>query len=176
MSERNRSNVILKAFRCFHLITPRDKKLLIGMASIQVFIGLLDLVGVAFLGVLGSLVINGVNNAPTNDLVIRILSILHIENLSFQNKAIFLAVFAVTVLLTRTLVSIMLTKSIYRILGRISARLTYQFSKNMLEHDLSKIETFRKQELIFSLTHGVQKITVEIIGQLVTMAADLASC
>ena len=175
MSERNRSNVILKAFRCFHLITPRDKKLLIGMASIQVFIGLLDLVGVAFLGVLGSLVINGVNNAPTNDLVIRILSILHIENLSFQNKAIFLAVFAVTVLLTRTLVSIMLTKSIYRILGRISARLTYQFSKNMLEHDLSKIETFRRQELIFSLTHGVQKITVEIIGQLVTMAADLAS-
>jgi ATP-binding cassette subfamily C protein len=145
------------------------------VALIQVFVGLLDLIGVALLGVLGSLVINGVNNAPTNELVIRVLTVLQIENLGFQNKAVFLAIFAVSVLLARTLISIVLTKNVYRILGRISARLTYQLSKNMLEHDLSKIETFRKQELIFSLTHGVQKITVEIIGQLVTMAADLAS-
>ncbi len=170
-----RSEVILKAFRCFHLITPRDKKLLAGVALIQICIGLLDLIGVALLGILGSLVINGVNNAPTNGLVTRILTILQIENFSFQSKAAFLATIAVIVLLSRTLVSIILTKNVYRILGKISARLSYQFSKNLLDHDLSKIETFRKQELIFSLTHGVQKITVEIIGQLVTMAADLAS-
>jgi ATP-binding cassette subfamily C protein len=102
------------------------------VALIQVFVGLLDLIGVALLGVLGSLVINGVNNAPTNELVIRVLTVLQIENLGFQNKAVFLVIFAVSVLLARTLISIALTKNVYRILGRISARLTYQFSKNML--------------------------------------------
>jgi ABC-type multidrug transport system fused ATPase/permease subunit len=169
------TGLFFKTFQCFDLIQQKDKRKLFLIAVLQIFIGLLDLLGVALLGILASLVVNGINSSATNGLVLRALNLLNLDQKDFQFQAATLSLLAVVILLSRTFASIVLTKNIYRILGKISAKLTFNISSNLLSYDLASIERYRKQELIFSLTQGVQKITVEVIGQLVTMAADLAS-
>ena len=63
------------------LLNKSDQRKLYLIILCQIIFGALDLIGVAFVGVLGSLAISGINAGKPGDRVTQLLEILHLENL-----------------------------------------------------------------------------------------------
>ena len=73
--------VVILALR---LLSSRDRKWLTVMASLQALIGLLDLVGIVFLGALSSVVLNGLSSRSYGDRLGQFLEFLKIDNNDFN--------------------------------------------------------------------------------------------
>ena len=74
--------VVILALR---LLSSRDRKWLTVMASLQALIGLLDLVGIVFLGALSSVVLNGLSSRSYGDRLGQFLEFLKI--ISFKKSS-----------------------------------------------------------------------------------------
>jgi hypothetical protein len=68
-------------YRCLRILSSRDRKKLLGVAAIQIFLAGLDLVGVAIVGILGSLAINGISSKGPGDRVEKLFSTFHLTDL-----------------------------------------------------------------------------------------------
>jgi ATP-binding cassette subfamily C protein len=86
------------------LLDRKAQRKLALVVGFQVILGFLDLLGVAAIGILGALSITGLQSSEPGNRVNQALEILHIENLTFQVQATILALLAVTLLFSRTLV------------------------------------------------------------------------
>ena len=56
-----KESVLLRSFK---ILNSRDRKLLALVVVIQVMLGLLDLIGVALVGIIGALAVSGVQSQP----------------------------------------------------------------------------------------------------------------
>ena len=81
--------------KAFYLLEARDRKKLIGITIIQVAISLLDLVGVLFLGLVGSIAVSGLQGVLPGSGVQRILEILNLSGFVFQKQVAVLGALAV---------------------------------------------------------------------------------
>ena len=98
---------IYKYFRrAFNLLSERDQFRLKLISIVQVLLGVLDLVGVAFIGVLGALSISGVQSRAPGTRVYSILEMLQLENFSFQTQSAAIGIIAISFLILKTLLSV----------------------------------------------------------------------
>lgn len=159
--------------RSFNVLNNRDKTRFYYVMFIQIFLGLLDLLGVAIIGLLGALSLNGVQSRPPGDRISAFLRLLGLGSESFQVQAAALGVAATLILVTRTLISIILTKKILFFLSRRGALISSDLVKKMLSQSILNIQRKTTFENLHSLTFGVSNITVGILGTVATVIADL---
>lgn len=160
--------------RSFNVLNNRDKTRFYYVMFIQIFLGLLDLLGVAIIGLLGALSLNGVQSRPPGDRISAFLRLLGLGSESFQVQAAALGVAATLILVTRTLISIILTKKILFFLSRRGALISSDLVKKMLSQSILNIQRKTTFENLHSLTFGVSNITVGILGTVATVIADLS--
>ena len=141
----------------------------------QSALGILDLVGVAAVGVLTALTVNGIQSRPPGDRVHAILKLLHLGNFSFSSQVAFLGVTSMVTLVLRTVASIYLTRFTLRFLSRISASLSSDLSSKLLNQPLMFIQKRTTSETMYSLNAGVTSIVVGFISVAVTTLSDLSS-
>jgi ATP-binding cassette subfamily C protein len=92
------------------ILSPRDKRRLYLVSALQAGLSLLDLIGVSLIGVIGALTINGVRSQSPSGRVGDLLEFLGLETYSFQTQTIILALIAVSVLVVRTSLSVIITR------------------------------------------------------------------
>jgi ATP-binding cassette subfamily C protein len=92
--------------QCFALLTRSDRKKLGIMAALQLFLSLLDLIGVALIGLVATIAINGIGSKGPGDQIDRILQLAGISDLSLQSQTAIIGVSAVFVLISRTILSV----------------------------------------------------------------------
>ena len=98
----------LDAFRmAVNTLGKSDQRKVLIVVLLQVFLGGLDLLGVAAVGVLGSLAIRGIQSSPAEGKVGQILSFLQIDEMTFQNQITILGLTAATLLIVRTVLSVL---------------------------------------------------------------------
>ena len=95
--------------RAYNLLENRDKFRIKIISIIQILLGVLDLVGVVFIGLLGALSISGVQSREPGTRVFTVLKFLQLENFSFQAQTAFLGGIAVIFLVVKTLLNVLLT-------------------------------------------------------------------
>ena len=134
--------------------------------------GLLDLLGVAVIGVLGALAVNGVQSTQPGNRVNWILAQLHLSELSFQDQAAVLGIGATVILVSRTLFSVIFTRRVLFFLSRRGAAISTNLISRLLAQPLLKIQERTFQESIFSITNGVNSITLGVIGTTVILISD----
>ena len=158
--------------KCIQILEEKDRRKLFIATIAQLFFSFLDLVGVVLIGIIGSLSVSGIRSGAPATSVQSLLTTLKIENFSFQGQVALLGTLAALVLILRTILSVIVTRKIIYFLSRrgttISSQLTYQF----LAKDLPDIQSRSTQGIIFSLTNGVQTITIGILGAGLTFIAD----
>ena len=98
--------------RSFKVLSPSDQRKIVLVAMIQVFMGVLDLLGVLAIGLLGALSVTGLQSRNPGDRTSALLKLLHISNESFQTQALIIGVSAVILLVGRTLLSIFFTRRV----------------------------------------------------------------
>ena len=160
--------------RCLRVVSKKDRKKILLVTILQILINLLDLVGVAIVGILGALTITGIKSQQPGDRVSALLSALKLETLTFQQQVAILGGLAVLSLIIRTLLSIYFSKRTLRFLANRSALISGDLISKLLSRPLLEIQSKSTQENLYAVTTGVSIITVGVIGSLVMTIADVS--
>lgn len=159
---------------CLKLLRRKDRRKIIAVIFLQSFLSLMDLAGVAVVGVLGALAITGVSSHQPGNRVSAALKLLGIGHYSLQLQAAILGLLATGLLITRTVVSIYFTRRALHFLSRRGAEFSSNLVTKLLNKSLITINEVETQKVIYSLTSGIQSITIGVLGTLVTLAADVS--
>ena len=89
------------------LLQRKDKFKLIAIAGIQSSLGLLDLAGIAVLGLLSTLAISGIQNQPPGNKVSFLLNIIGFNNANLQTQVSVLGLLGAVLLISKSLISIL---------------------------------------------------------------------
>jgi len=154
------------------VIPRRDKKKVTAVVCLQFFLGLLDLAGVAAIGVLGALAVTGVQSEKPGDRVSWVLQLLQLDGFSFQSQAAILGMLATLILVSRTIFSILITRRIYYFLSRRGAIVTSELMSKLLSQSLLTVQGRSTQDTLYSTTTGVSAITLGVLGAAISIFAD----
>jgi ABC-type multidrug transport system fused ATPase/permease subunit len=161
-------------YRSLRILTKKELAKLMSISAIQISFGFLDLVGVALIGVLGALSVSGVQSKNPTGRVFEVLSFFQIEKLTFQNQVAILGFLAVGVLILKTFLSIIFTRRILHFLSQRSSAITSRLLYKFFNQKLTEIQTLSSQENLYSMTVGVQSVTVGLIGSSVVLISDFS--
>ena len=160
--------------QCLRILPQRDRKRILLISFIQLFLSLLDLVGIALIGVLGALAIQGVESHKPGNRVHSVLKFLHIQSLIFQSEIVILGLLAAVILIIRTFLSIAVTRQTLFYLSRRGAVISGELTSKLLARNLLYVQKRSTQLTAFSLTSGVEIIVLKVIGTFIAMVADLS--
>lgn len=156
------------------VLEPVHKKKLLALSLIQILLGTLDLLGVAIFGVLGALTVTGVQSDTPTPRVEQLLKLLQINNLGFQRQAAVLGVLAVSFLVLRTILTVLITKTTFRFLSNRGAEVSSQLIKGLLGKPILFIQSKSTQELLYGVTNGVMTLVIGVIATITNLVSDAA--
>lgn len=154
------------------ILSLSDRKKILLVMLIQIFFGVLDLIGVAIIGVLGALTISGIESLQPGNRVGSVLRFLSIDKFTFQSQAIFLGLLAAFFLVSRTILSIVFTRKILFFLSMRGAQLSSRLVAKLLKQPLLLIQSKTSQETSYAVTTGVSAITMGILSSVVNLVSD----
>ncbi len=160
--------------RSSRVLSRADQKKISVVVVFQIFLGLLDLAGVAAIGMLGSLAVRGVSSQGAGDRVGVVLGYLHLSHQSFQTQAAVLGCLAAGLLISRTILSVIFARRTLYFLSRRGARISSSLISKLLSQDLLTIQRRTTQETLYAVTRGVDSITLGVIGITVTLISDFS--
>jgi len=160
--------------RSLNVIPPENRFKILLALFLQVGLSLLDLLGVAAIGVLGALSVTGIQSNTPGSSVLRLLEILRIDSFSFQSQVGVLGVFACLIFVIRTALSILTMRKILFFLSKQGALISSSLLNKLLSQPLLHIQSRSTQETVYSLTIGVTSITLGILGTAIAIVADSA--
>lgn len=160
--------------RSARVLSRADRQKISIVVVFQIFLGLLDLAGVAAIGMLGSLAVRGVSSQAPGDRVEAVLSFLHLSSQTFQTQAAVLGCLAAGLLISRTIFSIIFTRRTLYFLSRRGARISSTLVSKLLSQDLLTIQKRTTQETLYAVTRGVDSVTLGVIGITVTLISDIS--
>lgn len=159
-------------WRATRILSKSDLRKTGFVLVIQVLLGVLDLLGVALIGVLGALSVSGVKSSQPGSQIYRVIDILHLENQQFQHQVAILGGLATIVLISRTFFSMYFIKRTLHFLSRRSAKISTLLISKMLSQSILQVQQRTSSETVFAVTHGVSAITNGIIGTAVSLISD----
>jgi hypothetical protein len=144
--------------------TPGQRKRLSLFSVSQVLLSFLDLIAIGLIGLLASLAISGVSSQAPGGMVSKILEYLGIPNIGLQNQVAILACLATGLLISKTLISIKLSRSILLFIAMSSTKITQTVLIKMFLGRSFKNREKSIQELLYITTQGVQVLTIGVLG------------
>lgn len=160
--------------RSFRILPASDRKKLFGVVIIQVFFGLLDLAGVALVGVLGALAVNGVQSRSPGNRVSEVLRLLNIDQLSLQEQATVIGLLAATLLISKTVLSVLFVRKTMFFLARRSASISSNLISRVLAQPLIRVQSISMQQTLYTVTSGVDAIVLGVLNSIVLVISDLS--
>lgn len=160
--------------RAFALLNHKDRRRLIAVTCLQVIFGILDLLGVAAIGVVTALAFRGIKAQGPGDKVEFVLKLTKLSNFEFQQQVVLLSIFAVLIFTAKTIFSVVFLRKTLFYLSRKSSEISSDLTAKLLNRELTYIKSSPVQERLFSLTTGVSNITVGVLTNIVVIVSDLS--
>jgi ABC-type multidrug transport system fused ATPase/permease subunit len=173
-TRRKKESTVTTVRKCFKILSLRDRKRILFITVIQACLSLLDLIGVALIGVLGAIAVNGISSRTAGDRTGKFLSFFHLTESSIQIQVAVLATVASIFLIGKTLFTALLSRRIAYFLSAKGANITSEMNKMVLSEDLELISSHSSMSLLYALTTGVQAVTSGIIASAVSAVADIS--
>lgn len=155
------------------LLTRRDKIEYGFLTLCQMFFSILDILGIAAIGLLGSLTVNGIQSRPSGTVTQKIMSFLNLDSFVFQTQVAILGFIAGIILISRTLLSILLTRRTLYFLSRRAARISSSLAEAILRSNFEKIRSINSQDTLYAITNGVNSLLTGVLGNLSTLCSDI---
>ena len=164
-------NVIRKSL---DLLSKKEKQKLSFITMLQIISSFLDLLGIAVVGVLGAITVIGFGSGQPGDRVSLFLSFLRLDESSLQTQALTLGLLAASILVLKTILSVWFTRRTLFFLSRRGASISSSLVERVLNLQLVDLQRKNTQDLLYSITTGVNLITMGVLGNAVTMVADFS--
>ncbi|CAN2171078.1 SunT ABC-type bacteriocin/lantibiotic exporters, contain an N-terminal double-glycine peptidase domain [Candidatus Nanopelagicaceae bacterium] len=158
--------------RSSRVLTKRDQKKTIAFVVLQVSLGIFDLLGVVAIGILGALAVNGVKSGSNGSKVEWVLKTLNLDGLTFQQQTAALGVISVGLLVTRTILSVIVSRKILYFLSSRGARISSMLVAKLLSESLLVVNRRSVQSTVYSLTEGVYAITIGVLSSTIIAISD----
>ncbi len=140
----------------------------------QVFLSALDLIGIALIGIVGSLSITGSTSQEPGGRILLILDFFNLQNFTLQRQVALLSSLAGVLLVSKTLFSIYFSRKTMYFLNIRAANITKNLINKILNDSLLQIQLRTRQETIYIITSGVTNLVVGILGSISSIIADIA--
>jgi ABC-type multidrug transport system fused ATPase/permease subunit len=160
--------------RCYSVLSTNERSRLKLLLLIQVSLALLDLVGVALIGVLGALAVRGVQSTQPGDRIQQILEFFKLSEQSFQFQVASLGLVAAAILISRTLLSVYFARKTLFFLSRKSAELSARIIQRIMRKPLKEVQQNTTQELTYAATDSATAIMVGVVANSVALIADFS--
>jgi ABC-type multidrug transport system fused ATPase/permease subunit len=160
--------------RIFGLLERRDRRFVLILVLFQFLASTLDIFGIALIGVLGSLAVAGIQSKSPSNLIQGILEQLNISNLTFQQQVAVLGALATITLISRSFITIFLSRATLRFLSRKSAEVTIATIRKLFSSSLTKIHEKSAQDYLFAVTSGISGLFMGVISTSINLVSDLA--
>jgi ABC-type multidrug transport system fused ATPase/permease subunit len=158
--------------RSVKLLSPEERLRVFFVILIQVFLGLLDLVGIALVGLLGGLAVSGVGSRQPGNRVQAALNFLQIDQFTLQQQTMVIGGLAATALIGKTIISIYFVRKIAYFLSRRAASISTRLISKVLSQSLIDLQSKSTQQTLYSVTTGVDMIVIGILNSLVLIISD----
>jgi ABC-type multidrug transport system fused ATPase/permease subunit len=156
------------------LLPKRDRRLLLAASIFQVCLSFLDLAGVALVGVLGSLSVNGVQSKAPGAKVETVLQLFSLDGKTFQFQVAIIGILAATTLISRTVLSVVFSRRTMYFLSRRGANISSDLVSRLLNDSYLNVSSKTTQETIFALTSGVTVLTLVVIAGFINLLSDIS--
>lgn len=160
--------------RAFFILSKGDRRKVFAVVIIQVFLGLLDLAGVAIFGVLAALAVTGVGSRAPGNRVNAVLDTFGLSGFSLQSQVTILAILATGLLIGKTLFSVLFIRKTLFFLSRRGALVSSLLASKLLSQPLQIIQQRTMQQNLFAITSGVSTITLGVLGTGVALVSDVS--
>ena len=160
--------------RAVGVLSKLDKRKLIFITVIQILLSVMDLLGVLAIGLLGTLSITGIQSNQPGSRVSSILELLGLSNSTFQTQATVIGLAAVSLLVGRTVLSIIFTRRILYFMSYRGAAISANLVSRFLSQPLLVVQRWSVQEALFAVTRGVEIVALEVLALSVVLIADIA--
>ena len=107
--------------QAIHLLPRNKRRLLFLGAAVQVSLGLLDLIGIALIGLVAAIVVSGLGVSSLPSSIQNVLDTAGLGDLSVSQLSVTVALAAVVILVGKTLLSALMTRRIARFLANRQA-------------------------------------------------------
>ena len=134
--------------RYLSLLSKKDRKKLGIIMFLQVSLSILDLVGIALIGIVGALTVSGIQSSEPVGRIAEFIEFVQLGDRTFQSQVAILGLVAASVLLTRTFISIYFTRKTLFFFSFRGALLSSQLISSLLSQNLLRIQEKTSQELI----------------------------
>ena len=158
----------------FKLVSKTDRVKLFIVSLIQIFLSFLDLIGVAFFGLIGSVTVAAISSTKVAGRTESVINFLGLENYSSQLQVGILGVSAALLMVIKTFASLYFNKKVIFFLSRRSAIITANLTSSLFKKSFTEIKRQGSQKLIYTLTSGVDRITVGVLAMSVALIADFS--
>lgn len=158
--------------KAWNLIPRVEKPQVLILASIQIGVSLIDVIGVMLTGLVGVISVNSLQSGLPSNAVLRVLTILGLEGQPLNRQLQILAGATILILIGKTFASIHFAKLTTRLLSSLSASTSAKILDEYLNLPFSEVRRLTQQEAIFATTRGVNTAILGIVGSAVGFGVD----
>lgn len=154
-------------------LLPRSKrKWLFLSAGVQISLSILDLIGIALIGLVASVAVSGIGLTSIPAWAKTFIDLLGLGSLTITQLSMTLAIAAVFILVTKTVASAFMARWITRFLAAQQAEVSTQLARGFLALPLAKVQRWTTSEAIYALGAGVAAATTSLLSSAITIAAE----
>lgn len=164
---------MLKAIRnAFGLLRKKDQRTLASLVLLQSLLALLDLAGIAMLGVVAALSAQSITGvrAPAVD---KFMTTLGIDPAETVGISLWLAGIAGLLLISKSISNLLVTRQAFKFLAKKQAETSSQLAREFLSRPLLQVQVRSSQEVSYALTKGVNAATIGVLGSTVIIVSEL---
>lgn len=159
--------------KAVHLLPPSKRRLLYVAAGFQVSLGILDLLGIALIGLVASVAVSGIGVTGIPDWAQNILQVLGLDRFTVSQQSVIIALFAVAILVLKTGLAAFMTRRITRFLAHRQADVSTRLAKGFLSRPLTDVQRWTTSEAIYALGPGAGAATVSLLGAAIIIASEV---
>ena len=158
--------------KAFSLLEVKDKRKVLLMIPISVFLGLIDLVGVALLGTVGTLAFRLISNDPKPTRLENIFQSVIPGNVSLNTLTLLLAIASILVLGSKTILQALVNFKYLKFLAKIESDLSLKLFKKIIRARASDLNNNKYSDYQYSLTIGSNRVVTGIFQTTISFMSD----
>lgn len=163
-------NPVLKSWK---LLSKKEKYIVKSTSFIQIFLNLLDLIGIALIATLGALSVQTLGSGGMGNRVGKVISLLNLDSFTFQVQIAFIGVLTSAIFISKTLISAYLVRFTFLFFSRKSTEISAELMTKIVNKKFSKNLENSSQEMLYAATTGVNALMTGLLATSINVLSDM---
>ena len=160
-------------FNSWKLLSMNEQRIVKGISFIQVIMNFLDLLGIGLIAILSALSIQNLTSGSMGNRVEKVIFLLNIDTLSFQQQITFLGSITCLIFVCKTLISAFLVRYLYYFFSRKATAISSDMIAKIVYQNFEKHSNKTSQDILYAATTGVNTLMTGLLATSINIFSDI---